>query len=418
MVITAKNSKEEQIAGGEPFLLLDLGTSFLKVGLAKVDCLNQKGFLLAYEEAALPLEFSESKFSFDPVKLGLVVGPLVRQLQAATNIKPEKCFLTASSYYLGGEVFDFSFKRDQTKVKIDLAELENIFLKITHQIKEKIQAGLKGARKKDDKIHLINARFLRLLVDGYLLTTPCQSLGQKLEGKIFIIYTLESCWQKWLEFFQTLPLKEVILVPGFYALTHGLVIPEALLVDIGGQTTEVSLKKQGILAAHLDFNLAGAAFTQALADGLGIGHQEAEEIKIKYTRRGLSPEAQSRFENIFKPVLSAWFKGMLTLFGDIGPNTLLPEKIFLLGGASPLPLLAPGLKRVLSRSNLTFLNKDSLCLEQLTLKDIQGFQDQSANLGLSKPQGIILACLAKLALDWQDNKDSSQTLLKRIIKLV
>lgn len=409
-----KDAAEAQAVKGELFLVLDIGTSLLKAGLVKTDTVNQQVFLLDYVQAAAPLGCFVNKDNFEMNALLAVIDSLVHQVQAKNNVKVERCLIGASANYLTGQIFDFSFQREKPREKIDLIELENIFIKTIRQVKEKIKDQLKD-RSNQSVPHFLDVYLLNLNLDGYQIADPQGLTGQQLAGQFFNIYTKESFWQQWQKLMAFYKKKRISLMPGFWLVQDAVFKEDCLLIDIGHQNTEIILRKQGRLAGHLCFGIGGASFSYALAEALGVGHQEAEEIKLKYIHQELSPYVQSRLDKIFDPVLQSWLEGVFVGLKDINPNSLLPEEIYVFGGGVLLPTLIVKLQRVITQQDLAFLNKGNLSIQQLTVREIKGLRD--IHHYLTDSQKISIGCLARAALYLGGENHSLRSLLKKAVKL-
>lgn len=409
-----KGAAEAQAIKGELFLVLDMGTSLLKIALIKADLVNQQVFVLDYSQAPVPLGCFASKDQFDISALLVIIDSLVRHLQTKNNVKVERCLIGASSNYLAGQVFDFSFKREKPSQKIDLTELENIFIKTIRQIKETIKQQLKEKSNKSAP-HFLDARLLSLKLDGYQIEIPQGLAGHQLEGQFFNIYTQESFWQQWQKLMAFYKKKRIFLMPCFWLVQDAVSEENCLLIDIGHQNTEIILRRQSRLAGQISFGIGGASFSYALAEALGVGHQEAEEIKLKYIHHELSLHVQSRLDKVFDPVLQTWLEGVFVALKDISPNELLPEKIYLLGGGVLLPTLIVNLQQTIIQQDLTFLDKQHLSISQLSVSEIKGLRD--IHHYLTDTQKISVGCLARATLHLGKENHSLYSLLKKAVKL-
>ena len=105
-----------------------------------------------------------------------------------------------------------------------------------------------------------------------------------------------------LESYQRLATLSQLEVEGMEAEVFGLMrssIPKELnqkpvcLVDIGWESTTVSITQGGSLRLSHSFDISGKEFTQAICEKLKIGWEEAENLKKEH---GLDPEKKEIFD--------------------------------------------------------------------------------------------------------------------------
>ena len=113
------------------------------------------------------------------------------------------------------------------------------------------------------------------------------------------------------------------------------------LVDIGAQTTTCSIVDKKILESSHSFDMSGNDFTKIISDGLNLGYEEAENLKIK---EGLSDK---EVREILLPLIDVVLRevsGVLNNFSNKKGREI--QKIILAGGSA----LLPGLKDYLAEN--------------------------------------------------------------------
>jgi len=406
--------KEDSRASGELFLVLDLGVDILQAGLATYNKQDEKAAILKYEQDLTPQDSFQKDFCFDEQKIFSTLIALISKLDAGLKNKVSHCFLAAPASYLAGRVFNFNFQRQDPQTAIDLRELENVFIKTTFQIKDKIKEDIKQ-RMSGVSIHLVDGHLLNLKIDGYPVSNPEDLTGQQIAGQIFYIYTTEDCWQHWQKLIELLHCREVFLMPRFWSLLQTLPVDRGIIIDVGYQQTEISLKRQNLLVGQSSFNIGSVSFDYVLTEALGIGLSEAREIKSRYLAHSLSNQAQNRFTEIFKPVRQSWLRGVVVALQGLSPNAILPEKIFITGSDdSPIDLIGD-LKNVLLTEKLSFLDKNRLTIESLGARVATRDKEQDASQ--NKGQKVVLSSLCQIALSFFKNTSPIARILKKSIKL-
>ncbi len=119
------------------------------------------------------------------------------------------------------------------------------------------------------------------------------------------------------------------------------------LVDIGVQSTTVSIVDKGVLKKSYSFDFSGNQLTYAIASALDIGHTEAEELKCK---QGLISSKESITKTLYLLIdpLLVEIRKISSEFYQIEGKTV--KEIYLSGGTANLPGLQEYFSEVLKKN--------------------------------------------------------------------
>ena len=109
--------------------------------------------------------------------------------------------------------------------------------------------------------------------------------------------------EKYTRLVQMAGLTPVAVETELIALTRSLAPSDktTLLVDLGANSTDIAIVRNGLLYFSRTIPLAGEAFTRAVSQGLGVNATQAEEYKKTY---GLnSTQLEGKVKNALNPVL-------------------------------------------------------------------------------------------------------------------
>lgn len=107
------------------------------------------------------------------------------------------------------------------------------------------------------------------------------------------------------------------------------------LVEIGFQSTNVSIIKNGFMSASFSFDTAGKDLTNAISESFNVDIVEAEKVKKKY---GLIDSEEISLIGALDPVMSIIFEKVKKIINDFEKaNDLQVGKILLSGGSSLMP---------------------------------------------------------------------------------
>ena len=140
------------------------------------------------------------------------------------------------------------------------------------------------------------------------------------------------------------------------------------LVNIGSETTSLSIFENGSLVSLHTFGIGSADITNDIALGLKVPLEEAEQIKIgaitgsSYPRKKLEEIIFARLSDIFE-LIEAHLK-------KIGRNELLPAGIIITGGGS-------GLTNIEELAKVSLKLPSRIGVVHLGLQEKQSYRDST-----------------------------------------
>jgi len=368
-------------------IVLDIGSQFVKAAVLEVDKNNKERIVKFVTEKS------------DAENIFLACQKVIKKIQK--QAKTPEVFLGVGHDILKGKTTTVCFKRGESGSKIDLAELKYYIQKIEWRAFDEIRKEFKQETElKDTDVRLIDAFIVDIKLDGRSTKELIGMNGQNICFSVYNIYTSYD-WVKSLEkLVLGLKLRLIGLVPIAYALFNYLNLEKspkgsALIIDVGGKVTEITLIKNGGEAIETkSFHLGGQAFSRVLAEFLGLKLDDAESVKMKYGGGETGVEAKKRLEKIFLPPISSWMNGIKIVLSDfIKEYNGLPSRVFVCGGGSKFPLIESNLKKERGVKILSIENK-------------------------SESEGVSCSAIKKLYLSLPDEKDIFAPIFKRVIRLI
>lgn len=380
-------------------IILDIGTQFLKALALEIDRDDRAGILH---------DWVREKTTNDLEKLYPVCKKAIDKLKKKTGIKGKQLFLGINCGIAQSVSTTFCFKRENPQQKIDSTELKNLVQKAQWKAFDRIRkvfALETGLLETDTK--LINANIISIKVDDKKTANPLGFQGKTICLSIFNTYTSSHCLEKLTKLISRLGLELIGINSPSYALFNCLDLNDSsnkdvLIIDIGGKITEIGLiKNKGEVIEAKSFNLGGQAFTKTIADFLGLERNEAEAIKIKYSKGGVGSDAKRKLQKLLASDISSWLAGVIIVLDDfLKKHKTLPSKILLCGGGSNLP----GIKKALKQ-------RGDFQIKLISPKEIIKIENKT------KLDNIPCLALAELASKSIKETEFSP-ILKRVIKLI
>ena len=253
-------------------------------------------------------------------------------------------------------------------------------------------------------VRLVNTAVVSIKIDGHQISNPIGFQGRYLQVTVFNAFAplVHVGASESIAHQLRLDLLSVVAEP--YAVANCLSDTLALelggiFIDVGGGTTDVALVRNGGIEATESFALGGRAFTRRLATEQSIDLDDAESLKIRYSKRELSPAAAKDVRRALDRDVSTWMDGIQLILEEMAGEGQLPPYVYLCGGASALPDIMERLKAFPWTERLPCPRPPQISL--LRPEDVTSLRDSTG--GLTDQQDITPMGLAIQAFSLQRN---------------
>lgn len=253
------------------------------------------------------------------------------------------------------------FSRENSDLPLTERELEKLAAKIKEISFMEIEKDLTevtGSAEREAEI--INTRLAGFKVDGYPLSEPFGFTGKLLEVALCSAVSPATYLSRLKAVLKSLKLPPAELVGHLAAAAAVLKQVEganfnALLLDIGGEKTDVAVVFGGAVIGSRTFGIGGAHFTRSLKDKFLLEEKVAEGKKLAYSRRELPSEESEKIKEALDPPLNFWRRGLEVALADFSGVKTFPDKVWLWGGGSLLPEILSSLQSFPWTVNFPFL---------------------------------------------------------------
>jgi len=167
--------------------------------------------------------------------------------------------------------------------------------------------------------------------------------------KVFLVVIPNQIIQDYQKVAQLAGLELYAVEAESMALTRSLVGENRsciCLVDVGVQSTTINIIDKKNLKKSYSFDFAGSQLTYAISSSLGLGHTEAEEIKI---REGLTSGKENISKTLYLLVDPLLFEIKKVLSDFYIQENKEVDMVYLTGGTSGLPGLKEYFSEVLKK---------------------------------------------------------------------
>jgi len=354
------------------------------------------------------------------------IGGVIKNCEKALNdaiemagSKPSQVILGIAGELVKGATSTITYERSDPTAQITLAELKNIVHKIQWKAFDQVRSQLAWETGYPEiDVKLVNAAIVDVRIDSYKIENPIGFQGKEVSISIFNAFAPLVHLGALQTIAEELSLDVLAISAEPYAMARCVKGDEpntsAIFIDIGGGTTDVAIVRDGGIEGTKMFALGGRSFTKRLAQILNVSFEEAEKIKIAYSRDQLDKSATLKVRAAIENDIDVWLSGIEMTLNDFYNVDILPSDILLCGGGSVLPEIRKSLKGKTWWKNLAFAKKPNVRFikpEEVTnLKDLTN--------KLNSQQDITPMCLGSLALALSSEDEVVGKILRKVVRLM
>ncbi len=410
-------------SAGEDFILaLDIGTEFVKVLVFEMEDDRQRGRVIGVGKVRQKLGHMTAGAVSDIVGVVETCREAIEEAQEMAGVKKiDQAIMGIAGELVKGTTTTVHYERAHPEVRIDLLELKNIIQKVQWKAFDRIKRQLAWETGQGEiDVKLINASIVRVKIDGYRIANPVGFQGREVSISIFNAYAPMVHMGALQKISDELGLDLISIVAEPYAVAQSMRTysnPDfgAIIIDIGGGTTDVALVRNGGLEGTVMYALGGRAFTKRLARKFGLTFDQAEDLKINYSMGRLSPDIAKKVGLVLKEDCRVWVSGLEIALESFLNYDLLPSRILLCGGGSALP----DIREIISEGSWA---KDlpigqNAKIGYIQPSDIVNILDETGKL--TNPQMVTPMGLANLALDASgEEEEVLSDVLSKAVKII
>lgn len=407
--IPSKKSKADK---NEQFLVaLDIGTEFVKALIAKVNgpTIEIVGVGRAHQELA-------------DMQAGAIsdIAAVVANCDDALNQAEQMSGASARSAVIGiagelvkGTTTTVKCTRKNPTKPLDIEEIEQIIGLVQGRAEQKAKQQLEWELGgKNVEIRLVNSALVSIDIDGYMVTNPVGFQGKEVLVQLYTAFAplihigaLERTAQE-----LDLDLLAVAAEP--FAVARSVIGDDpnanisAILMDVGGGTTDIAVINEGGVQGTKMFGIGGRAFTKSIEREVDVNFVEAEKLKLELTDNAVPSKYLKGVTDALVKTTDVWESGVELALAEFNKLDHLPNLLLLCGGGSSLGLLMDRLEGTQWYRDLPFTKKPKV--QHIHPQQVVGIVDQTGRV--NDHTYITAMGLLRVGMDTlfqQDGKDDS-----------
>lgn len=321
------------------------------------------------------------------------IAGVVKNCDTALSAAEQQAGINARSAIIGiagelvkGTTTRVRFHRKNSSKELDYEEVRRIIDLVQKRAEEKARAALAWELGgKDVDVRLVNSALVRIDIDGYKVTNPVGFQGKDIVVELYTAFAPMIHIGALERTATELDLELLAVAAEPFAVARSVIgndpnaTTSAILMDVGGGTTDIALVNEGGVEGTKMFGIGGRAFTRSVERELDTDFTQAEALKLGLSDNRVPSQKRPAIEGALNKTLNVWMSGVeLALAEFESKMDNLPHRLLLCGGGSSLDLLMKRLDESSWYRDLPFTKKP--LVQHIQPEDVVGITDTTGDI--------------------------------------
>ncbi len=383
---------------------LDIGTENVKALIGKID--GQSVEIVGVGKAHQGLSDMQSGAIADIGAVAANCNNALAQAEEQAGVSPRAVVVGIAGELVKGATTSIKVVRKDGKLPLDIDEVEEIIGVVQSKAQDRSADAIKhelGGKEVD--VQLVNSALVRMEIDGYYVTNPIGFQGKQVKVELYTAFAPLIHIGAIERVVQQLDMDLLAVAAEPFAVARSVLGNDtdnsmsAILMDIGGGTTDIAVIDEGGVQGTKMFGIGGRAFTQSIARELDMNFTEAESLKISYSKDALPDSKAKKVGHVLEQTTDVWRSGVELALEEFHQLEHLPHSMLLCGGGASLPMIIEELEQKSWYKDLPFTRKPAV--RYISPNNVDGVIDTT---GKVKDHTFITAMgLLRVGLDTLDN---------------
>ena len=361
----AKANAKQQPEGDTQYIVaLDIGTEFVKALIGRVPTDGGDIEIVGVGRKHQALTDMQSGAISD---IASVVENCDQALAAAeeqAGVSVRTAIIGIAGELVKGTTTTVRVARKVGDKPLDVGEMERIIklVQAKAETKAKQQLAVELGGKEVD-VRLVNSALVNIEIDGYPIANPIGFQGKNVVVQLYTAFAPMIHIGALERTAQQLDLDLLAVAAEPFAVARSVVGDDpnatlsAILMDVGGGTTDIAVLSDGGVQGTKMFGIGGRAYTRSVERDLGVSFEQAEKLKLALVGDQLDEKRRVVVEKSLRKTLDVWTAGVELALQEFDKLDHLPYRIFLCGGGSSLVMLMDSLENTDWYKELPFTRK-------------------------------------------------------------
>ena len=444
--INLENEKPRKIKPENVILALDIGTEFVKAVIAE----RTEDDNLIVIGVGKEHQNMGNMYAGAIADIPAVVSTCEKALSNAegmAGVISKTCVVGIAGELIKGNTRTVRYRRKDSNKPISDQEMQLIIQRVQDKAGE--QAKQEIALETDNpevEVRLINSAIVSLSIDGYKVSNPIGFKGSDLMIQFYTAFAplvhISAIEKVCAEL--NLDLLAVAVEP--FSVCRACLGNElesnfsAIVMDIGGGTTDIAVVDDGGVEGTKMFGIGGRSFTHQIATRTGLDYDTAEAVKLQLGGVSLdqltlkhkeetvaeaekkneiqqilaTPERAKKINQAISDNIEVWLGGVAVALEDFPLVEALPTRILLCGGGAGLASLQESLATTDWYTDLPFSRRPLVhLLDDVDIPGIENATTEDLDYSFITAFGLL-----RVAIDTLSGTDEPAGLRAKLAKLL
>jgi cell division protein FtsA len=416
----ASSAAKSRAAKGDQYLVaLDVGTEFVK---ALVGQIHEDGTveIIGVGRQHQALTDMQAGAISDIAAVVENCDKALTQAEEESNVSVRTAIIGIAGELVKGTTTTVRVARRHPTKPLDIAEMEKIINLVQDRAQTKAKTQLAWELGgKEVEVRLVNSALVSIEIDGYPVTNPIGFQGKDVVIQLYTAFAPMIHIGALEKTAQELDLDLLAVAAEPFAVARAVIgnNPDqnlsAILMDIGGGTTDLAVINEGGVQGTKMFGIGGRAYTHAVERDLAVPFEQAEEMKVGLSTNKVAVQQRPAVEAALAKTADVWIGGIELALSEFNKLDHLPHRMFLCGGGSSLDLLMDRLGTDWYK-NLPFTRKPSV--HHIRPDQVSGIRDLTSKV--TDHTFITAMGLLRVGMDTMQFNDNNGSIRDRLDKML
>lgn len=408
---TLATLKSKTTKGQDQYVVaLDIGTENVKALIGRVD--GDKLEIVGAGRAHQELTDMQAGAIADIAGVVANCDTALSQAEQQAGVSVRTAVIGIAGELVKGTTTTVRCTRKNANKPLDLDEIEKIIGLVQKRAEERAKQQLAWELGgKEVEVRLVNSALVNIDIDGYPVTNPVGFQGKEVLVQLYTAFAPMIHIGALERTAQELDLDLLAVAAEPFAVARSVIGNDtnnsmsAILMDVGGGTTDIAVINEGGVQGTKMFGIGGRAFTRSIERDLGIEFGEAEEVKLALGSNKIPTHKQDAAIESVEKTLDVWINGVDLALSEFDKLDHLPNRLLLCGGGSSLDEMVDRLENTPWYKELPFTRKPTI--HHIQPQQVVGIIDRTGTV--TDHTFITAMGLLRVGLDTLGQGDNAQT---------
>lgn len=370
-------------AVGEYLVALDIGTEFVKALIGRV--VGNEVQIIGVGKAHQSLSDMQAGAIADIAAVVANCDKALADAEKQAEVSARTAIIGIAGELVKGTTSTVRFTRKTPTDELSIDEMARIIELVQERAEQKARTSLSWELGgKDVDVRLVNSALVRIDIDGYKVTNPVGFQGRDVVVEMYTAFAPMIHIGALERTAAELDLELLAVAAEPFAVARSVVGDDpnaqmsAILMDVGGGTTDIAVVNEGGVEGTKMFGIGGRAFTHAIERELDIDFVKAEALKVGLGAGTVAAAQRPQVEKSLEKTLKVWNSGVELALAEFDKLDHLPNRLLLCGGGSSLEMLMKRLSETDWYKGLPFTKKPTV--HHILPEDVVGISDTTGDV--------------------------------------